>query len=163
MIPELRRIFDYHDWATDQVLAAAETCSEADLRREIGGSFPSVLTTLAHIARVEWLFIRRWKELATADVVAACLDSAGQVSATLRAVRAERREFLLPLDRDALGRSISYTDTRGRAVTLQVWEAVFQCINHSTFHRGQIVEKLRHLGMVPPATDFVLFCRGLDR
>jgi uncharacterized damage-inducible protein DinB len=45
----------------------------------------------------------------------------------------------------------------------ELWQAIFQCVNHSTFHRGQLIEKLRKLGKTPPATDYVLFCRGIDK
>jgi uncharacterized damage-inducible protein DinB len=32
-------------------------------------------------------------------------------------------------------------------------------VNHSTYHRGQIVTMLRQLGAKPPTTDLILFYR----
>jgi uncharacterized damage-inducible protein DinB len=29
--------------------------------------------------------------------------------------------------------------------------------NHSTYHRGQVAEKMRQLGAIPVATDFAFF------
>jgi uncharacterized damage-inducible protein DinB len=72
----------------------------------------------------------------------------------------ERNRFLSDLKETMLSGSIHYSDTRGRNITLELWQAIFQCVNHTTFHRGQLMEKLRKLGKVPPATDFVLFCQN---
>ena len=41
------------------------------------------------------------------------------------------------------------------------WQIVLHAINHSTFHRGQIVSMLRALGVQPPNTD--LTCYYADR
>ena len=160
---EFRSIYAYHDWATDQILSAVEGLSQDELVKDLGGSFPTLLGTLGHIARVELLFVRRWRELPAPQVGETPLDSLERIAAAFRQTRTERCEFLRQLQEDALDRTISYVDTRGRSVTLKLWQAVFQGINHSTFHRGQVVEKLRRLGRTPPATDFVLFCRGTEK
>jgi uncharacterized damage-inducible protein DinB len=39
-------------------------------------------------------------------------------------------------------------------------EAIQHCMNHSTFHRGQLVTLLRQVGAAKlPATDFIAYCR----
>ncbi len=63
MLPEIRRIYEYHDWANHQVLDAASGLTDSELEAEIGGSFPTFIDTLRHILMVEFLFILRWQEL----------------------------------------------------------------------------------------------------
>ena len=86
-----------------------------------------------------------------------------QIRDSWLSIETERNQFLLDLNETMLSKIIHYSDTRWRAVTLELWQAIFQCVNHSTFHRGQLMEKLRKLGKIPPTTDFVLFCRGIDK
>jgi uncharacterized damage-inducible protein DinB len=37
------------------------------------------------------------------------------------------------------------------------WQIVLHAINHTTFHRGQIVSMLRGLGVQPPNTDLTCY------
>ncbi len=37
------------------------------------------------------------------------------------------------------------------------WQIVLHAINHTTFHRGQIVTMLRALGVQPPNTDLTCY------
>jgi uncharacterized damage-inducible protein DinB len=55
-------------------------------------------------------------------------------------------------------KTIIYQDSRGRSILIELWHALSQRANHSTFHRGQIIAKIHQLGKVPPSTDFVVFC-----
>jgi uncharacterized damage-inducible protein DinB len=36
-------------------------------------------------------------------------------------------------------------------------------VNHSTYHRGQVVTMLRQAGVKPVATDLIAFYRELDK
>src|SRR5262249_22280648 len=60
MLPELRDLFAYNHWANERILDACEPLSPADLTRELGGSFPSVWTTLTHIYGAENTWLARW-------------------------------------------------------------------------------------------------------
>lgn len=158
MIRQIEAVYDYHDWANRQFLAAARALPAGELERELGGSFATYLKTLRHILFVELLFLGRWQGTAAATGV---IDSVEEIAAAWECLEKERRAFLSTLGADRMEEEIRYVDTRGRAVCVPLWHAVFQCVNHATFHRGQLAEKLRKLGRTPPATDYILFC--LDR
>jgi uncharacterized damage-inducible protein DinB len=158
LLAEIVKIFEYHDWSNRQVLEAATQLSISEQESELGGSFASFIETLRHILLVEFLFIHRWQELEVHRIPEwATLD---QMKESWLSLEVERNKFLAVLDDGRLSAEIHYADTRGRAVTISLWQALFQCVNHATFHRGQLVEKLRKLDKLPPATDFVLFCRS---
>jgi uncharacterized damage-inducible protein DinB len=161
LLPEIRRIYEYHDWANHQVLDAADLLTDSELEAEIGGSFSTFIDTLRHILMVEFLFIRRWQELPPQQEPE--WRTIHQIRAFWLSIETERNQFLSNLKEAELSDLIHYADTRGRPVTLELWQAIFQCVNHSTFHRGQLMEKLRRLVKIPPATDFVLYTRGLDK
>jgi uncharacterized damage-inducible protein DinB len=161
LLEEIGKVYEYHDWANHQVLDAAETLTLSDQEADLGGSFPTFMKTLKHNLLVEALFIRRWQEQLPQTMPKS--EMIGQMRAVWRSIETERNAFMAGLKEKDLSKTICYFDTRGRDVTLELWQAIFQCVNHSTHHRGQLIEKLRKLGKVPPVTDFVLFCRGIDK
>ena len=161
MLKRIAAIFKYHDWANHQILEATRSLSPEELERDLGGSFPTCLKTLRHIVFVETLFFDRWR--GTAAGSQAKIETVEQIEAAWASLEKERKTYLSTLTIDQLDGEIRYADTRGRAVCVQLWQAVFQCVNHSTFHRGQLAEKLRKLGKTPPATDYILYCRGLEK
>jgi uncharacterized damage-inducible protein DinB len=161
LLREIKKIYEYHDWANRQILDAVETLTPSELGADLGGSFPTLMETLQHNLLVEALFIRRWQEQPPQAMPES--ETIGQIRTVWQSIELERNAFLAGLPESDLSKTICYFDTRGRHVALELWQAIFQCVNHSTHHRGQLIEKLRKLGKVPPATDFVLYCRGLDK
>lgn len=53
-----------------------------------------------------------------------------------------------------------YHDSKGNEYKHAVSTMFMQMLNHSTYHRGQIVSLLKVEGIVPPATDYILFKRN---
>lgn len=159
MIKEIRKIYEYHDWANHKILDAASMLTVSEQEFDLGGSFSTFMKTLRHILLVEFLFISRWQELPLRKEPE--WETIDQIRAVWQSIETERNEFLTSLNESSLSKPIHYADTRGREVTLELWQAIFQCVNHSTLHRGQLIEKLRKLGKIPPTTDFVMFCCGI--
>jgi uncharacterized damage-inducible protein DinB len=65
--------------------------------------------------------------------------------------------FLASLTEDQLAAEITWEDTEIGAVTRPLWQPVSHLVNHSTYHRGQVVSLLRQLGYQPPETDLSYF------
>ena len=57
--------------------------------------------------------------------------------------------------------TVVYTNTKGDLFTQTTGEIVQHVCNHSTYHRGQIVQGLRTFfpGDKVPATDYIWYCR----
>ena len=54
---------------------------------------------------------------------------------------------------------ISYTNTKGDAFTNSVQDILFQIINHSTYHRGQLAAQFREAGLEPLQTEYISYKR----
>jgi uncharacterized damage-inducible protein DinB len=157
-------MYKYNHWANTNILDALRNISPSELGMDLGGSFPTIRGTLLHILWVELMFLRRWRGLSTQDLSHSPeLDSIQDIRNAWEGLEEERNAYLQELQESALDKPLNYSDSRGRPVSIALWQAIFQCINHSTFHRGQIVAKLRQLGKVPPVTDFMLFCREMRK
>lgn len=54
---------------------------------------------------------------------------------------------------------IEYQNSRGTKFENTVFEMLFQAINHSTYHRGQINTLLKQSGITPILTDYIFYKR----
>src|SRR5215471_8986116 len=105
---DIRRLYDYTEWANDLALGAASKLSEADLRRDVRISHTSIFGTLLHMAGAEWIWLERWHERSPAGAdawllwrVESCPDLE-TLKRRWREVIDRRAEFLLELDESRL-------------------------------------------------------------
>ena len=54
---------------------------------------------------------------------------------------------------------IAYTNSSGQNYANTVQEILFHIINHSTYHRGQIMSLLKNNGVEPITTDYIFYKR----
>lgn len=70
----------------------------------------------------------------------------------------ELREFVGSLTEEQLLSQVSFTLITGEQFAMSVLEALQQCLNHGTYHLGQVVMGGRILGMGNrPATDYLRY------
>ena len=157
-IAGIRHLFAYTEWANDRVIAVVESLPAGPFTREIGGSFPSIQATLAHMVSVEWLWLERCRGgnprtmpdwAAAPDVVT--------LRNRLREVEQARAAWLGGLTDADLDLTLSYTNFRGEAARYGLRHVLPHVVNHATYHRGQVVNMLRIAGATVPATDFLYF------
>lgn len=54
-----------------------------------------------------------------------------------------------------------YRNNKKEQVKMQIWQMLTHVFNHGTYHRGQLINMLRQLGVEKlPQTDFSLWVRG---
>ena len=66
---------------------------------------------------------------------------------------------LLILDKFDLNQTINYTTTNGQSLSNSVRDILFQVVNHSTYHRGQISLEFRQSGLEPLLSDYIFYKR----
>lgn len=160
MLEMFQTLYRYNWWATTRILEAVKDVPASALQRDLGGSFPSIHTSLLHILWAELMFLKRWQGQTTEDLAQPPkLETIEAIQSAWQQLENKRGEYFKNLTEAELYAPIVYNDSRGRRVSLVLWQALFHCANHSTFHRGQIITKLRQIGITPPSTDFVVFCR----
>lgn len=160
MTDSLASLVDYMRWADRRIVAACRDLTAEQFTREIGGSFPSVHATLAHIAGAAEVWAARM-EGRTPDRVPGAAEIPDLEDAARRleaaAAVAERTCAEWSAAPDA---PFSYRNTRGVATTIPRWAVIRHLVNHSTYHRGQIANMLRQMGVQPPATDLFIWAQG---
>ncbi|HEY5745115.1 MAG TPA: DinB family protein [Chryseolinea sp.] len=61
------------------------------------------------------------------------------------------------LDTLDLSLPIQYATEKGQVFIHSLHEILFQVINHSTYHRGQIATEFRQSGLEPLLTDYIFY------
>lgn len=159
-VDDIRLLYDYDAWANHRTLDSCMPLTNEEFTRDLKSSFPSVRDTLAHIYGAQWLWLERWH-----GRVPNVLPSAGDFPdlQTLRARWAEHERhlntFIGSLTPAELQRVIKYRNTKGTPFEGVLEPMLAHVINHSTYHRGQVVTLLRQLGASVVATDLIAFHR----
>ncbi len=160
-IEEARDLFAYSAWANGRMFDAAAGLPASQLSATIASSFPSVLRTLGHIVSAEWIWLRRWQGDSPAAAPAwATGSSLSDLRARLTEVESERDRLFGGLVDADLERIVEYRRISGEAHADRLADLVRHTVNHSTYHRGQLVTQLRQVGAQPPGTDFVTYVRS---
>jgi uncharacterized damage-inducible protein DinB len=151
-----KELFDYAWWARDRQLEACAPLPREQFLRPLGGSFASLRDTLAHCLGVEWIWLERWRGRSPKALPSAS-EFPGLESIRERwlAVEVEMKGFLAGLDNETLGRSIECAGTRGNLWRQPLWRFILHLLNHQSYHRGQVTNYLRRLGVNPPRVDFL--------
>lgn len=158
---DLQTLVDFHYWALDRTLAAVDRLSAEQFTRVLGGSFPSVRDTLAHLHGAEWIWLERFRgHSPTTRPGPERFAGMADVRAAWTETEADLRGFVGALDDTGLARQIEYRLLNGQAGANRVDHLVQHLVNHATYHRGQVTTMLRQLGAAPPEqTDLIAFHR----
>jgi uncharacterized damage-inducible protein DinB len=164
-LADIKRLFNYMEWANDLALDAAAKLPDEGLRNECGISHGSIFGTLVHMAGAEWIWLERWNghspskaEAWSSWTTEACADVGG-LKERWRALVDRRRQFVASLDEERLAADLPYTLLNGDASSMPLVDQMQHVVNHATMHRGQIVGMIRQLGIEPPATDLLFYLR----
>ncbi|MDP2686774.1 MAG: DinB family protein [Aequorivita sp.] len=63
------------------------------------------------------------------------------------------------LQKKNLAEPVNYTNSKGESFTNTAGDILFHLINHSTYHRGQLVSQLKVEGVEPIVTDYIFYKR----
>jgi len=157
---DLRRLIEYTEWANHRVVRVAATLEREAFRRDLGASHGGVRGTLAHMLSAEWIWLERFKGNSPPRLI-----DEGEFPDVLAlkerwaVVEAHRRAWLDDLKERAVNAPVSFRTTDGTSWEAPLAELVQHVVNHSSYHRGQVVSMFRDLGARPAATDLVLFDR----
>ena len=161
LLDVIRTLYDYNAWANRQVFATAAGVDPEWYFARLGGSFDSVHDTLVHLVGAQWLWLRRWLgESPPALPRPADFADLADLHRRWEEIEAETQAFLAGLDETALGRVLTYRDTRGLEHSFPLWQTMLHQVNHATQHRSEAAMMLTRLGRSPGELDLL---RYLDR
>lgn len=141
--------FEHHVWATDRIIEACETLSEAQLAEPVPGTYGSIIDTLRHTVGADcWYLLRLGGEH----------DALDEATADLAALRTQMNRHG-DLWRGVLARDIDPDELvvverdDGSVARSATGLRLAQAVHHGTDHRSQVCTALTQLGIEPPEVD----------
>lgn len=154
-IQDIRTLYAYNRWANRRLLATASRLLSEDLSRDLNASFGSVRGTLLHILWGDWGWLRFFQDGSfMAEPTIEDFPDVAALETFCTDLEQGQQVFVEGLTDERLAGPCAI---RGHEYTLG--DLIQHVLNHSTYHRGQVVLMLRQLGQTPPATDYNLFLR----
>ena len=145
-------------WGDRRVLTAACAITEAEYYAERGFSAGSLHKLLVHAMAAQWMWLSRWNghDLRRLEDAA---DYPTRESLLKRwpRVHADFSEFVLAQTARTLAAPLTYHNTRGDQFTLPLGELILHCLDHGTYHRGQINSLIKLAGGSPVSLHYYQF------
>jgi len=159
-VAEVRELFAYNAWANRRFFAALEPLPVEVYVRDLKSSHGGLHGTLCHIVWAEQLWLNRWLGKPN-PAVPQGRDLASLAAARTRweAIEAERATFLAGLTERRLDEAVAVKPSTGGEYRHTFREMFRHAIDHSSYHRGQLVTLLRQVGAPPPGTGLIVFYR----
>lgn len=163
---DIGTLYAFNRWANHRVLFDAGSLSRDELHRNLGTSHDSVQGTLVHILWAEWLWLRRFRGDSPKRVfVPAEFPDVSVLETQWKEVEREQETFIGQLTEEArptLATRVAYENLQGQRWKYSLGHMMQHVVNHSSYHRGQVVTLLRQLGRAPQPTDFLVFLDERD-
>ena len=143
------RLFHFNDWANQSVGNSLSDQNIAD---------DDCIKLISHLLNAQSNWYGRitgqqqdqptWQVLELSQVISG-LEENGTAWA----------KYLESLDQKHFTNWIAYNNMAGQPQKNTVQDILVHVVNHATYHRGQIVRRIRELGFTPPSTDYIQYSR----
>ena len=137
----------YNYWANTRIVKSILEAGEEKADIEMNSSFPSLRKTLYHIYDAENVWLLRMKALPYSWPPSTVFNgSLEEFCDLLLKNSVDFKEYVHGLNEKDFTRNVSYSNSTGVAFSTSVQDIITHCMNHSTYHRGQLVTMLRIAG-----------------
>ncbi len=152
----------YNTWANKRMALRLSNLSNLILDFNLHSSFPTIRKTVLHIWDAETIWLHRLQGQSLTNFPSKNFPS--DVDPTPFVETSEAFEELVTAWTDVdLDEVCAYTNIAGTAFQNTRREIVMHCMNHSTFHRGQLVTMMRTAGVESgfESTDLITYFREI--
>ena len=158
----LKQYAAYNVWASQRIIDLMLTLSEDKHLQEVPSSFKSLLKTVLHMLDAESIWWQRMKlqerivvpsEGFTGNMQDAC-------SALLQQSK-QWEEWVSNASELSVDHVFQYQNAKREFFKMPIYQMLHHVFNHGTYHRGQLINMLRQLGIEKiPQTDFAFWTRS---
>lgn len=152
----------YNNWANRQWTDFLRMCPDSIFEKEIVSSFPSIRLTLLHIWDAETIWLERLNGRTPKVFPSHTFNGSNdELLDGMVAASEGFKAFVAQMTEVDLSKSMTYHTIKSGQFTTSVADMILHCMNHSTYHRGQLTTLVRQLGLTDlPSTDFIKYKRG---
>jgi uncharacterized damage-inducible protein DinB len=146
---------EFNLWANGTIVRWLQEKPAGLLNKEVPSSYPTIAKTLVHVWSTELFWHSVLQDVSPPPVFREHFDGTNdEIMAGLLLQSQELAAYVAVLTEEKL-QQICTLDAPWMKGRLPKYEYIQHCINHSTYHRGQIITIGRNTGLTdPPMTDY---------
>ncbi len=157
----LKQLAAYNIWANQRLIDVISVLPEEKYRMVVPSSFNSLYDTLLHMWDAESIW---WQRMKMQERITRPSDnfkgSIKDVSTGLVHQNQQWQDWVNNASDLALDHVFQYQNSKKEMFKQPVYQMLVHIFNHGTYHRGQLVNMLRQVGMGKiPETDFIVWSR----
>lgn len=146
----LIQIANFNYWADNKIIEWLRQINEEQWVQVSISSFSSIRETAVHITSAEKIWVEYWQHTPNAAFLS--MEFKGtkeELLTTWEKSSADLKTYIESYPENDYLRPVSFKYPRdGRVGQMAFWQTAAHVINHSTYHRGQLVTLLRQAGFV---------------
>ncbi len=156
-------LVEYNLWANRRSLEQLAPLDLDQFEKDMGNSFPSIRQTLLHIWDAELLWVKRLQ--GESILFFPSTKFSGDRAAIEVKMLGTSQEWIdwvktTPEESFAEDRTFSFSSTDGTSYEIPGWNIITHCMNHSSYHRGQLTTMARQLGLTGlQSVDYITYLR----
>jgi uncharacterized damage-inducible protein DinB len=156
---EVTFLHAYNAWADNRVFDALAPLASEEYLRDLHSSHGGIHGTLTHLVGAEKVWLERWTGIVQPFLRAGEIPGLPALKEIWEKVGYDTAKFLGTMTDRKLQETFTMKTSRGDVHTHVYWQAFQHLVNHSSYHRGQIVAMMRQLGRQGVSTDLIQFYR----
>lgn len=151
----------YNLWANQKLLDVILALPEEKQKQEVPGSFKSLYSTVLHMWDAESIWWQRMKLQERVIVPGENFKGNMQdVANGLIHQNLQWQDWVNNASENSLDHVFQYQNSKKEQFKQPVFMMIMHVFNHGTYHRGQLVNMLRQIGIEKiPQTDFIVWSR----
>lgn len=154
----LLELAQYNLWANELIKSWLNELNETQWTQSLGGSFDSIEATVLHVAGAEKVWHERLDNKAQEFLSVSFKGSKEELLSIWTTATANLSAYVSIVSEAILDDFFSYRNLKGEDLVLKRYQALIHVFNHSTYHRGQLVNYLRQVGFTKvSSTDMSTF------
>jgi uncharacterized damage-inducible protein DinB len=159
-LQEIKMLNAYNAWATNRMFQALEALPPEEIMRDLKSSHRSIHGTLTHLVGAEKIWLSRMTGTPDKTMLKpADVPAIADLKAMWEQTGFATARFLGGMNDRRLLETFTMTTSTGEQFTHVYAQALQHVVDHSTYHRGQVVTLMRQLGHTPPNTGMITFFR----
>ena len=148
----------YNIWANQKMTNWLSQISEEQWSQKLVGSFESIEATAIHTAGAEKVWWERLNNQAQPFLNLTFNGSKSELIEIWKNTSENFKNYVSEISDEELQETFAYKSLKGEGFSRVKYQAIVHVFNHSTYHRGQLVNYLRQVGFTDVnTTDLIYF------
>jgi uncharacterized damage-inducible protein DinB len=155
----------YNHWADNSAIEWLTQINDEQWNQVITSSFSSIRQTAIHIASAEKIWIDFWRNVPDPVYLSAEFNGTkNDLIEIWKKASAGLKDFIDEYPEENYLQQVTVRKPNGEIGRIEFFQTLPHVINHSTYHRGQLVTMLRQVGFTKfSSTDLFTYYRVMQK